>query len=158
MIPGLRENAAACVGRLAKVNPQFVAADLPRFLCGWCDGMAKIRDATERRDAFQGFIQVVYANPQAIQQAAANVSDAIVSILFAIVTWHIPDELPEESTSLLSGDYSFLPFPPTEAELGATLVKLVQDMKLSVGEDVWYTVTKRLPVNVRKLLRETYQL
>lgn len=34
-IPGLAENAAATTGRLAKVNPNFVAADLPRFLLGW---------------------------------------------------------------------------------------------------------------------------
>lgn len=156
VIPGLSENSAACIGRLSMVHPQFVAADLPRFLCRWCDGMAKIRDNTERRDAFQGFIQAVYANPQAIQQAAANASDAIGSILFAIISWHMPPELPEESTSLLSGDYGFLPFPPAEAELGAALVKLVQDMRLSVGEDVWHTVSKRLPVNVRKLLRDNY--
>ena len=34
-IPGLAENAAACVGRLAKVSPEFVSVDLPRFLVGW---------------------------------------------------------------------------------------------------------------------------
>jgi hypothetical protein len=34
-IAGLAENAAACVGRLAKVNPNFVAPNLSRVLLGW---------------------------------------------------------------------------------------------------------------------------
>jgi hypothetical protein len=157
-IPGLAENAIACVGRLAKANPNFVALDFSRFLIRWWDRMAKIRDPTERRDAFQGFIKVVYANPQAIQQAAVNVSDAIASILFAIVTWHIPAEMPEQSSVLLTGDYNFRPFPPTEAELGTALAKLIQDMKTSVGDETWHTVEKKLPVNVRRSLREAYHL
>jgi transportin-1 len=157
-IPGLAENAAACVGRLAKVNPNFVAPDLSRVLLGWCDGMAKIRDPTERRDAFQGFVQSVYANPQAIQQAAANVADAIASVLFAIVTWHMPSEVSDQSTALLTGEYKFRPFPQTEHELGTALARLIQDLKSSVGEDTWHSVQKELPVNVRRLLREAYQL
>lgn len=32
---GLEENASTAMGRLAKVNAQFVAADLPRFLNAW---------------------------------------------------------------------------------------------------------------------------
>ena len=159
-IAGLAENAAACVGRLAKVNPEFVAPELSRFLLGWCDGMAKICDPTERRDAFQGFIKTVYTNPQAIQHAAANVADAIASILFAIITWHFPPDFCNHSTTtaLLNGDYNFRPFPQNESELGAALVRLVQDMKASVGADTWHLVEKELPVNVRRLLREAYQL
>ena len=154
---GLRENAAACMGRLAKVNAGFVAADLSRFLVGWCDGMAKISDRTERRDAFQGFIQAVYANPQAIQQADKNVAAVCVSILFAILSWHVPDSS-YSSNLLTSTEYQFVPFPPAEAELGAALVKLMHDMKVSVGEETWHLVQKGLPVNVRRLLRENYQL
>lgn len=157
-IPGLAENAAACAGRLAKVNPNFVAPDLPRFLLGWCDGMAKISDPTERRDAFQGFVQVVYANPQAIQHAAANVADAIASVLFAIVTWHLPPELSDQPSALLTGDYKFRPFPEAERELGMALARLILDIKSSVGEEEWHSVQKALPVNVRRLLREAYQL
>ena len=157
-IPGLAENAAACVGRLAKVDPDFVAPELPRFLLGWCDAMAKITDPVERRDAFQGFIKTVYANPQAIQNATTNIAEAIVSILFCIVTWHLPLDLPDQSTLLLDGDYNFRPFPTQEAELGASLVRLVQDMKASVGEETWHSVQKSLPVNVRRLLRDGYNL
>ena len=157
-IPGLAENAAACTGRLAKVNPQFVAPDLARFILGWCDGMARISDMVERRDAFQGFIQAVYANPDAIRQAHANVAETIASILFAIVTWHMPADIPEQSTVLLNGDYNFRPFPQQEAELGAALVKLVHDMKASIGDEMWQSVQKNLPVNVRRLLREVYHL
>ena len=164
-IPGLAENAAATVGRLANVNPNFVAPDLPRFLLGWCDGIAKISDQKERREAFEGFIKAIYANPQCIQTAAANVADAIASILFALVSWHMP---PQEETdyedistvmsTILNGEYAFRPFPQHEAELGAKLVQLVREIKTSVGEEPWSKVQNQLPVNVRKLLREAYQL
>lgn len=158
-VPGLAENAAACVGRLASVNPQFVAPELPRFLLGWCDGMAKIVDQTERRDAFNGFCRAVYANPQAIQQATANASDAISSILFAIVSWHVPPEThADEADDFLSGDYGFQPFPATEGELGTRLAQLLRDIRTSAGEDVWKRVENQLPVNVRRLLRETYNV
>lgn len=157
-IPGLPENAAACVGRLAQVDASFVAPELPRFLLGWCDGLAKISDPVERRDAFQGLVQAVYANPGAVQQATANVPDAIASILFAVVSWHIPADYMERSDVLLKGDYNFQPFPTTESELGSALQRLMQDMKTSVGEDTWKMVQKALPVNVRRLLRESYNL
>ena len=137
----------------------FIAADLHRFLCGWCDGLGKIRDPSERHDAFTGFVQAIYANPQAIGHASGNVIDSMVSILFAILTWHIPEDLPDDSyKKILTDKYRFVPFPVSEAELGAALVKLVQDMKQSVGENEWQIVTKRLPVNVRKLFREIYNL
>lgn len=158
-IPGLLENVAAAVGRLALVSPLFVAADLPRFLCGWCDGLGKIRDATERRDAFSGFLQVMYTNPQAILHASSSVSDAIASILFAILSWHVPENLPDEAYSkMLTGQFSFVPFPSTEADLGRALLQLVQDIKASVSESDWNVVAKRLPVNARKLFREVYNL
>jgi transportin-1 len=157
-IPGIAENAAACAGRLAKVNPQFLAPDLPRFLLGWCDGMAKIVDPKERRDAFQGFVAAIYANPQAFQTSSATVSDAIASIIFAIVTWHMPAEIPEQSIVLLNGDYKFRPFPANEPELGEALFKLISDLKTSVDETTWRAVQQGLPVNIRRLLREFYNM
>jgi transportin-1 len=153
-IPGLAENVAATTGRLASVNPNFVAADLPRFLLGWCEAMAKIADATERRDAYTGFIRAVYANPNAIQKASNNVADTISSILFAVVSWHMPQgEGPRDFVNV-----QFEPFPQNEAELGQNLSKLVQDIKASVGDDTWQVVQRQLPVNVRRLLREVYNL
>jgi transportin-1 len=158
-IPGLAENAAACVGRLAKANVHFVAPELPRFLPGWCEGMAKIVDPAERRDAFEGFIHAVYTNPHAIQQASDDVAATIASILFAVLSWHLKTERKGGQSLMLSnGECNFHPFPPQESDLGAALAKLVQDIKSSVSEDVWHAVEKELPVQVRKLLRESYQL
>ena len=107
-IPGLTVNAATTMGRLASVNPNFIAPELGRFLTGWCDGMSKITNPTERRDAFQGFVAAVRANPHSIQEAGPHV-DIITAILFAIVSWHIPSE--DMSANLLHGPYGFLPFP-----------------------------------------------
>jgi transportin-1 len=151
-ITGIAENAAATTGRLAMVNANFVSADLSRFLMGWCEAMAKVVDPKERRDAFTGFIRAVYANPNAIQTATSNVADAISAILFAVVSWHMSSH---------EGDFinvQFEPFPHSEAELGNALSKLLKDIKSSVGDETWENVQKQLPVNVRRLLREAYQL
>ena len=157
-VPGLAENSAACVGRLANVNPMFVAPDLPRFLLGWTDGLSRILDIDEKRDAFTGLCHALYANPQAIQQVEASAPDVITSILFAITSWHIPADFPDDINTFLNGDYDFRPFPPTEAALGNRLTQLIQNIKSSVGGDVWKVVENRLPVNVRRLFREVYQL
>mmetsp|Transcript_38685 Transcript_38685/g.93533 ORF Transcript_38685/g.93533 Transcript_38685/m.93533 type:complete len:1003 (+) Transcript_38685:66-3074(+) len=157
-VPGLAENAAACVGRLAVLNTSFVAPELPRFLLGWCDGISKVLDPTERRDAFTGFCKALYANPQAIQQCGVNVADVISSILFAIISWHIPPETNTEQVDFLTGDYGFQPFPPSEAEIGLQLAKLMKDIKASVGPDVWGSTQAQLPVNVRRLLQKAYDL
>jgi len=154
-IPGLPENSATAAGRLALVNPNFVAVDLPRFLLGWCDGMARITDLAERRDAFKGFIQAVYANPNAIQSATAKPADAISSILFAIVSWHMPDD--SEAADRIAS-VIFQPFPEAEEELKESLKKLLFDIKESVNDETWQTVQNQLPVNVRKLLFEVYQV
>jgi transportin-1 len=156
-ISGVAENAAACVGRLANVNPAFVASDLSRFLLGWCDGLSRILDPTEKRDAFMGLCNALYANPQAIHQVNVDIPKVITSILFAILTWHIPPDFPEDTHKFLNGDYNFVPFPPTEAELGQRLAQLIRDIRSSVGEDLWKQSQNRLPVNVRRLFREAYQ-
>jgi hypothetical protein len=165
-IPGLAENAAACAGRLALVSPAYVAPELPRFLLGWCEGLAKIRDPRERHDGYAGFVAALYMNPQAISHltCAHGSNEAMVSILYAVMTWHIPencldgggDQLPHD---LLHGpNYSFRPFPPNESELGASLVRLVQEMRASVSAETWGVVESGLPVNVRRLLRHSYNV
>jgi transportin-1 len=157
-IPGLAENAAACVGRLANVNPMFVAPELSRFLLGWCDGLARISDLRERRDAFNGLCNALYANPQVIQSMGVPAPDVISSILFSITSWHIPSDISDDTQDLLSGEGGFQPFPPTEAAIGLRLAQLIKDIRSSVGEESWKIVTGRLPVNVRRLFREVYQL
>ena len=156
VVPGIAENAAATMGRLAKVNAGFVAPDLGRFLLGWCEGMAKIADQTERRDAFQGFILALRANPQALHQACPHdPSNAIPPVLFAVSSWHIPDDAGGE---LVSGNYAFSPFPVEDNELQRALAILLQEIKTSLGEAAWHQVEKSLPVNLRRLFREHYGL
>ena len=157
-IPGLAENAAACVGRLANVNSAFVAPELPRFLLGWTDGLSRISDVTEKRDAFTGLCNALYANPQAIQQVQASPPDVITSIIFAITSWHIPADFPDDINEFLNGDYQFVPFPPEEAALGNRLAELIQNIKSSVGADSWNIVESRLPSNVLRLFKEVYRL
>ena len=68
------------------------------------------------------------------------------------------DDDEDAPTALLTSDYKFRPFPATEVELGKALAQLLSDMKSSAGEETLQRVTRNLPVNVRRLLREAYQL
>ena len=121
---------------------------------GWCDGMARIQDVTERLDAFQGFFKAVHANPNAIQSAASRPADAIAIVLFAIVSWHLPEHV--DFTGIAS--VQFQPCLATAGELGESLRKLLQDIKSLAGVDSWNVVEAQLPANVRRLLREVYGL
>jgi transportin-1 len=116
--------------------------------------MARIIDPSERHDAFKGFVRAVYANPNAIQTAASRPSDAISSILFAIVSWHMPENFDAGGISMVQ----FQPFPQAETALGEELKKLLQDIKVSSGEETWRAVESQMPVNVMQLLREMYQV
>ena len=152
-LPGIAENAATTMGRLASVNPNFVAPDLGRFLLGWCDGMSKISDPAERRDAFEGFVAALRANPHSIQSAGPDVGEVITSILFAVVSWHIPSS--EIPSNLLSGPYRFEPFPPEFNELLTALRQLLHDIKTSSVE-AWTGIEGQMPENVKRLMKEVY--
>ncbi|KAL7541029.1 hypothetical protein ACHAXR_010576 [Thalassiosira sp. AJA248-18] len=152
-LPGIAENAATTMGRLASVNPNFVAPELGRFLLGWCDGMSKISNPIERRDAFQGFVTALRVNPHSIHAAGSDIGDVITSILFAVVSWHIPpSQIP---ASLLSGPYGFEPFPSEFNELLAALRQLLHDLKTSAGE-AWNQIDGQMPANVKRLMKEVY--
>ena len=155
-IPGIAENAACTAGRLAQVDVNFVAPDLGRFFLGWCDGMSKISDNTERHDAFAGFVAAVRANPHCIEQASgqSSVGDVITSLLFAVVSWHIPED--ETSIELLTGPYRFEPFPDYP-DLLSSLRSLLHDLKTSLG-NVWAEVEAPMPPNVKRLLQEVYRI
>jgi len=157
-IPGLPENASATMGRLARINPNFVARDLPRFVSGWCEGLARIADMTERTEAYEGLILAVNANPNAIM-AANNRSTAVAAFVFAVVSWHIPtghDGVRSITSQILHGEYVFEPFPTESAQLGEALKQQLREMRNALGDD-WNEVS-RMPVNVRRLLSEVYQV
>ncbi len=155
-LTGLVENAASTMGRLAKVNPAFVANDLPRFLTRWSDGCAKIDNLTERRDAFEGFMLSVEANPQSVMMASKNVSDTLTSISFAVLSWHVPSG--NLDTNMLSGKYVFEPFPQDHSDLCESLRLFLHHLKGMVGLEAWNGVQNNMPVNVRRLFREVYAL
>ena len=121
-----------------------------------CDGMCKISDLGERRDAYEGFIFCVEMNPSSIQTASPNISDTMTSILFAIVAWHIP--LGNMSPDLLHGKYNFQPFPQPYIELAQQIGAFLHKLKEMLGHEVWAGVKRQLPVNVATLLRNQYRL
>ncbi|KAL3784295.1 hypothetical protein HJC23_004959 [Cyclotella cryptica] len=153
-VHGIAENAATTMGRLASVNPNFVAPDLGRFLVGWCTGMSRVSNLIERRDAFQGFVVALRTNPQSIQSAGPDLPDTISAILFAVVSWHIPQD--DLSMDLLHSSYGFKPFPSEFGELLNSLRQLLHDIKASAGEACWNHVEGQMPVNVKRLMSEVY--
>mmetsp|Transcript_24631 Transcript_24631/g.56219 ORF Transcript_24631/g.56219 Transcript_24631/m.56219 type:complete len:1050 (+) Transcript_24631:166-3315(+) len=155
-VHGLAENGAITMGRLACVDPGFVAQDLPRFLVGWCDSMSKISDHVERNDAFRGFVAALRANPGSISGGSAGhhtAGDALGALLFAIVSWHLEGA----ADDALGGAYSFAPFPSQHGELLDSLRGLLRDLKSSLGED-WAEVERGMPPNVKRLMAEQYGL
>jgi len=155
-IQGLAENASATMGRLARLDALFVQADLPRFVAGWCEGLARVADITERREAFEGFIMAIHANPNAIL-AAQNRSAVVAAFLFAIVSWHIPTEssgVRNITSEVLNGQYVFKPFPVESAEIGNALKQLLIQIRNALGQNL--DEVAAMPCNVRRLLAEQY--
>jgi len=155
-IQGLAENASATMGRLARLDPAFVQADLPRFVAGWCEGLARVADVTERNEAFEGFIVAIHANPHAIL-AAQNRSAVVAAFLFAIVSWHIPTEasgVRNITSEVLNGQYVFEPFPVESAEIGNALKQLLTQIRNALGQNL--DEVAAMPCNVRRLLAEQY--
>lgn len=116
--------------------------------------MSKISDLGERRDAFKGFIQAVILRPECILESATKTSDAISSILLAIVSWHIPDGC-VPSASMLRGPYQFKDFPLDCRDLIEEISMLLHTVMPIVG---WENVSGDIPMNVKVLLRDTYKL
>jgi hypothetical protein len=157
-IPGLPENASSTMGRLARINPNFVSRDLPRFVPGWCEGLARIADMTERNEAFEGLLVAIHSNPTAII-SAGNQTASVAAFIFAIVSWHIPtgeDGVKSITSQVLHGEYSFEPFPPGSARIGEALGQILREMRKALGDN-WNEVS-RMPVNVRRLLADVYQV
>jgi transportin-1 len=154
-IQGLAENASSAMGRLSLVDPSFVTQDLSRFLSGWCDGMAKISDLTEKRDAFEGFFAAIQSKPEIIG-SSPNLLNDFTGILFAIVSWYLPTD--NYSADVLHGSYDFQPLPVELDDFNHKIQIFVRGLKELVGEERWVELQKHMPVNVRRLLRDNYGL
>ena len=84
-----------------------------------------------------------------------DVGNTIFSILFAVLSWHIPtSEIP---TDLLHGPYRFEEFPSKYTELLTSLRQLLHDLKLSSG-DAWLQIEGDMPSNVKRLMKEVYNI
>ena len=160
-ITGLSQNAAASMGRMAMVDPSVVGRELDRFFIGWCEGLASIVDPLERHDGFKGLILAIHSNPAAIVSPPNPIDPKkLTSIIFAIVSWHIPaDEngVPTFTYEMANGVYSFESFPEEYRELGSNLCELLHSIRKSITDEDWKRV-EGLPRNIGRLLNEVYQL
>jgi transportin-1 len=151
---GLVENAATTMGRLSQCEPSFVTEDLHRLLNGWIDGCAKISDTKERCDAFEGLLLAIEKNPNVMHPTSPDISNKVTSILFAVVSWHIPENF--ISSEILHGPYGFTNFPSKCAHLQQNIMMFLHKVKDWIGPELWNSIFNGLPVNVRKLLKDQY--
>lgn len=160
-IEGLAQNAAASMGRLARVDQVAVGRYLGEFFTGWCNGLASVADQAERRDGFTGLILAIQSNPSAIICPPNPIEpEKLISLIFATVSWHIPrdeDGTATYTADMANGAYVFEPFPEEYSEICFKLGELLRSIKNSVSADEWNRV-ESLPTNIRRLLTETYQV
>lgn len=98
----------------------------------------------------------IQANPQSIKNASPDIADTVTAFLFALVSWHIPPD--NISPSVLNGNYAFVEFPAGNDDLQYKFGVFLHQLKSIVGVGEWNVVEKKFPVNVRRLLREQYNL
>jgi transportin-1 len=66
--PGLRENAAITLGRVAAAAPAALAPHMGHFLAPWCAALQSVRDEVEKEDAFRGLCRLVVLNVEGAWQ------------------------------------------------------------------------------------------
>uniref|UniRef100_A0A7S1BAL8 Transportin-3 n=1 Tax=Corethron hystrix TaxID=216773 RepID=A0A7S1BAL8_9STRA len=114
--PGLAENVAAALGRLAGVDHRLVGPVLeePRLFIAWCDGLARVADPQERRDAFVGLVAAIRAQPGVLvgtvtgscgEEVKAGRVAVAMALVFAVASWHVPlsTMLEEEGEATVTG-------------------------------------------------------
>jgi len=160
-IEGLAQNAAASMGRLARVDHTAVGRYLGEFFIPWCNGLASVSDQGERCDGFTGLILAIQSNPSAIICPPNPIDpEKLTSLIFATISWHIPRDEEGQAAytpELANGPYAFETFPEECSEVGLKLGELLRSIKCSVSPDDWNRV-ERLPTNIRRLLTESYQV
>ncbi|KAI8928772.1 armadillo-type protein [Entophlyctis helioformis] len=91
----LKENAAITIGRLGIANAAMMAPSLEQYGSEWCQALSQLRDNLEKESAFQGFCQIVAANPNGLV-------NHLVFFCAAIVGWtRISPTLNETFRSIL---------------------------------------------------------
>ncbi len=101
---GLLENSAITLGRLALRCPQPLAPHVQAFAAPWCIALRRVRDDTEKEQAFAGLCAVVPLNPMAVWPAFVQLAQAFAS-------WRIlrDEDLHRRMAEILRGYKAHLP-------------------------------------------------
>jgi len=161
VLPGLPENSATSMGRLAKVDASFVTNDLDRFFSGWCEGLARISDPTEKRDGFQGLLLSIQ---QAVASPSCNIfskQTCILSLIFAIISWHIKFKEEQDEICLemfYSNQLNYYIVECSDPELRVAFSEILRWIKEGFFQQ-WEDIMKNnFPVCLRKLLTNFYNV
>jgi transportin-1 len=102
MAASLLENCAITLGRLALVNPEVVAQQLPRMAQNWCAALTSVRAHQEKEAAFHGLCAVVRVNPN-------GMVGTLNAFLRAIGSWqNAPPELHQNFCAIIHGYKNFV--------------------------------------------------
>ncbi|KAI8376232.1 armadillo-type protein [Radiomyces spectabilis] len=122
----LRENAMITIGRLGLACPSIVAAHLPQFIKPWLAVSFTVRENGEKDSAFQGFCELIKANPE------AGIQDIIV-LMKIIGQWQLPT-------------------PPLFKQFN----EILMGYKNLMPEEQWQAVVSALTPDVRQVLSQRY--
>lgn len=124
--------------------------------------MSKVSSPTERRDAFEGFLLAIHANPQSLEPSSPNGVVKVSSIVSAVISWHYP----LDGTSSWGEEqyYGFetkvekvlQPFPSHSSDLASALQGLLQQLKASLPPERWNEAINHLSANERRMLQQLY--
>jgi len=87
----LLENCAITLGRVASRAPSTtsLSAHLPQFLVPWCRELQRIRDGSEKQQAFEGLCALLVAAPGAVVAAGKG---GLTAVAAAMGSWARPPQ------------------------------------------------------------------
>ena len=119
----LGENAAIALGRFALRCPEQLAGGFGDIVGPWCGALRRLRDGTEKEQAFGGLVRLVQLNPEGGVKG-------LVEMMNAIASWQYV----------------------RSAELHGNLMQLMRGYEQHVGPEGWAQLANALgPAAQRKL-------
>lgn len=126
--PILKENAAICVGRLCLSSAEVIVPILPQFVSQWLPVLRNIASDAEKESAFRGLCAAINAAPLAFLPA-------FYELCLCFVSWSKPKE-----------------------DLRNMFHQILHAYKQKLGADNWAPSYTKFPEDLRKALKERYNL
>mgnify|MGYP001183022614 CR=1 FL=1 len=121
----LGENAAIALGRFALKCPEAIAPGFGDIVVPWCGALRRLRDGTEKEQAFGGLVRLVQLNPD-------GGVPGIVELMNAVASWRYV----------------------RSQELHANLLSVMRGYEQHLGPEKWAQLAEALGPAVQRKLGE----